>query len=139
MGLCVFDVYEKYYNSKTGGMSNSMGKNPYPPSVSPQGVKCMKSIAVLACVWLPPFLFLIFYFSVVCYKQLVQFFWLIFHDSVDSIFLLAPHSQHIQTERRTFYCVRVFGIFFQLSYCCFAYKIKSWFAENHGHFLKFCC
>ena len=26
MGLCVFDVYEKYYNSKTGGMSNIMGK-----------------------------------------------------------------------------------------------------------------
>ena len=37
MGLCVFDVYEKYYNSKTGGMSNIMGKNPYP--LSPQGVK----------------------------------------------------------------------------------------------------
>ena len=36
MGLCVFDVYEKYYNSKTGGMSNIMGKNPYP--LSPQGV-----------------------------------------------------------------------------------------------------
>ena len=38
MGLCVFDVYEKYYNSKTGGMSNIMGKNPYP--LSPQGVNC---------------------------------------------------------------------------------------------------
>lgn len=40
MGLCVFDVYEKYYNSKTGGMSNIMGKNPYP--LSPQGVKTKK-------------------------------------------------------------------------------------------------
>ena len=37
MGLCVFDVYEKYYSSKTGGMSNIMGKNPTP--LSPQGVK----------------------------------------------------------------------------------------------------
>ena len=36
MSLCVFDVYEKYYKSKTGGMFNIMGKNPYP--LSPQGV-----------------------------------------------------------------------------------------------------
>ena len=40
MGLRVFDVHEKYYNSKTGGMSNIMGKNPYP--LSPQGVKLRK-------------------------------------------------------------------------------------------------
>ena len=30
--------------------------------------KCLKSGAVMACVWLPPFSFFIFYFSVVCYK-----------------------------------------------------------------------
>ena len=42
MGLCVFDVYEKYYNSKTGGMSNIMGKNPYP--LSPQGVNSFVDI-----------------------------------------------------------------------------------------------
>ena len=42
MGLCVFDVYEKYYNSKTGGMSNIMGKNPYP--LSPQGVKRLPAV-----------------------------------------------------------------------------------------------
>ena len=34
MGLCVFDVYKKYYNSKTGGISTIMGKNPYPPQSS---------------------------------------------------------------------------------------------------------
>ena len=45
MGLCVFDVYEKYYNSKTGGMSNIMGKNPYP--LSPQGVKMSKDGTVI--------------------------------------------------------------------------------------------
>ena len=32
----------------------------------PCSFKCLKSVAVLACVWLPPFLFFIFYFSVVC-------------------------------------------------------------------------
>ena len=32
MGLCVFDVYKKYYNTKTGSMSTIMGKNPFPPS-----------------------------------------------------------------------------------------------------------
>ena len=32
MGLCVFHVYKKYYNSKTDNMSNIMEKNPYPPS-----------------------------------------------------------------------------------------------------------
>ena len=37
----------------------------------PCSFKCVKSVAVMACVWLPPFLFFIFYLSVVCYKQLV--------------------------------------------------------------------
>ena len=34
----------------------------------PCSFKCLKSVAVPACVWLPPFLFFIFYFSVVCFK-----------------------------------------------------------------------
>ena len=37
MGLCVFDVYKKYDNSKTDSMSKIMEKNPTLPS--PQGVK----------------------------------------------------------------------------------------------------
>ena len=93
----------------------------------PCSFKCLKSVAVMVCVWLQPFFVLyFFYFSVVCYKQLVfQFLWLIFLDFVDSIFLLATHFQYIQPERLTFYCLRVFGIFFKLFYCCFGYKIKS--------------
>ena len=31
----------------------------------------LKSLAVMACVWLPPFLFFILYLSIVCYKWLV--------------------------------------------------------------------
>ena len=31
-------------------------------------LKCLKSVAVMVCVWLQPFLFFIFYFRVVCYK-----------------------------------------------------------------------
>ena len=58
--------------------------------------KCVKSVAVMACVWLPPFLFFNFYLSVVCYKHLVWFLWLIFLAFVDSIFLLAPHFQYIR-------------------------------------------
>ena len=34
----------------------------------PCSFECLKSVAVMACIWLPPFLFLIFYFSVVCFK-----------------------------------------------------------------------
>ena len=40
-------------------------------NVYPCSFKYVKSVAVMACVWLPPFLFFIFYLSVVCYKQLV--------------------------------------------------------------------
>ena len=61
----------------------------------PCSFKSLKSVAVMACVWLPPFLFFIFYLSVVCYKQLVKFSWLIFLAFIDSIFLLAPHFQYI--------------------------------------------
>ena len=36
---------------------------------NPCSFKCLKSVAVMVCVWLQPFLFFIFfYFSVVCYK-----------------------------------------------------------------------
>ena len=38
---------------------------------NPCSLICLKSAAVMACVWLPPFLFFIFYLSLVCYKQLV--------------------------------------------------------------------
>ena len=68
-------------------------------------------------VWLQPFLLFIFlvqHSSSVISSLFFQFLW-----------LLATHFQYIQPGRRTFYCVRVFGIFFQLFYCCFACKIKS--------------
>ena len=76
----------------------------------PCSFKCLTSVAVMACMWLSPFLFF-FYFSEVCFKQLVQFLWLIFLDFVDSIFLLAPHLKYIWPERCTCYCVQVWKIF----------------------------
>ena len=44
-----------------------------------------------------------------------QFIYDLFHVSTLSIFFLAPHFQYIQPERRTFYCIRVYGIFFNCS------------------------
>ena len=38
---------------------------------NPCSLICLKSVAVMVCVWLPPFLFFIFYLIVLCYKQLV--------------------------------------------------------------------
>ena len=92
----------------------------------------------MACVWLPQFLFFIFYLSIVCYKQLVQFLWLIFIAFVDSIFLLAPHFQYIQPEIRTFHRIRVFGIFFfffDFSIVVSRTKSNRWAAENQGQIL----
>ena len=40
-------------------------------NLHPCSLKCLKSVAVMVCVWLPLFLFFIFYLSIVCYKQLV--------------------------------------------------------------------
>ena len=36
----------------------------------------------------------------------------LYYRWVPPIFLLAPHFQYIYPERRTFYCVRIFGIYF---------------------------
>ena len=87
--------------------------------------KSPKSLAVMACVWLPPILFFIFYLSVVCYKQLVQFLWLIFFAFVGSIFLLIPYFQYIQPERRPFYRVRVFWNVFFFNFSIVVLRTKS--------------
>ena len=46
-------------------------------------------------------------------------------------------SIHLAGKKYFFTVFLVFGIFFSHFCFIFAYKIKSLFAENHGHFLKF--
>ena len=66
----------------------------------PFSFKCLKSEAVMACVWLPPFLFFIFYFSVAVISSLFTFSGS-FSSTLSTccIFLLAPNF----SARNTFF------------------------------------
>ena len=105
----------------------------------PCSFKCLKSVAVMVCVWLPPFLFSGYSFTLAyCYKQLVflRFLWLIFLF-LSTVFFLAPHFQYIQLKRRTFYCVRVFGIFFNFSIVVLSTKLNRRLLKTMASFLNF--
>ena len=96
-------------------------------SLNPCSFQCLKSVAVMVCVWLQPFLFFTFLLqhSLFGYEQLVfQFLWLI------SLILLTLFFSQIRIfntfSRKTYFLLcSGFGIFFKLLCCCFAYKIKS--------------
>ena len=82
----------------------------------PCSFKCLKSVAVMVCVWLPPFLFFLFFFSVICYKQLVlQFLWLIFLDLL-TVFFSQRRSFNTFSQKDVLFTVfGFFKYFFTLS------------------------
>ena len=65
-------------------------------NLHPCSFKCLKSEAVMACVWLPPFLLFIFYFSVAVISSLFSFSGSFSSTLLTScIFLLAPNFQYM--------------------------------------------
>ena len=72
----------------------------------PCSFKCLKSVAVMVCVWLPPFLFSGYSFTLAyCYKQLVFLVSLAhFPFFIDSIFLSTAFSIHI--AKKTYFLLR---------------------------------